>query len=83
MHINPSDIKKYIEEFQRILKPEGIAIIHHSGMFADYIDKKEGWRSFMGKKQFANILEENNLKIITQNEDLVHLKGDIISIFTK
>jgi len=83
VHINPSDIKKYIKEFQRILKSDGIAIIHHSGMFSDYIDKKEGWRSFMGKIQFAYILEENHLKIIVQNEELVHLKGDIISIFTK
>ncbi len=83
VHINPSDIKKYVKEFQRVLKSGGIAIIHHSGMISDYIDKKEGWRSFMGKNQFSKILEENNLKIISQNEDFVHLQGDIVSIFSK
>jgi len=83
VHINPSDIRKYVKEFQRVLKPGGIAIIHHSGMISDYIDKKEGWRSFMGKNQFSEILEGNNLKIISQDENLVHLKGDIITIFTK
>ena len=83
VHINPSDIKKYVKDFQRILKPDGIAIIHHSGMFSDYIDKKEGWRSFMGRQQFSNLIENNQLRMILQNEELVHLKGDIISIFTK
>ena len=83
VHINPSDIKKYVKEFERVLKQDGIAIIHHSGMISDYINKNEGWRSFMGKNQFGKILEENNLKIISQDESLVHLKGDIITIFTK
>lgn len=83
VHINPSDIKKYIIEFSRILKPEGIAIIHHSGMISDYTNKDEGWRAFMGKKQFANLIEENQLTMILQSDEFVHLKGDTISIFTK
>ena len=83
VNINPSDIKKYIKEFQRILKADGVAIIHHSGEFSDYVDKKEGWRSFLGKKQFADILQDLDLKIILQDDELVHLKGDLISIFSK
>ena len=31
VHINPTEIESYIEDFQRILKPTGCAIIHHPG----------------------------------------------------
>jgi len=30
VHINPTDVEKYIIEFSRILKPHGYGIIHHS-----------------------------------------------------
>jgi len=83
VHINPSNIANYIEDFKRILKPGGCAIIHHSGTINDYEDKKKGWRSFMGREQFANLVIKNNLVIIEQNEHLVHLFGDIITVFSK
>ena len=83
VHINPSIIKKYIEEIQRILKQNGVAIIHHSGKYLDYNNPKEGWRAFFGKDEFLELIEKNNLKIIEQNLELPHLPGDIISIFEK
>ena len=83
VHINPSIIKKYVEEFQRILKPNGIAIIHHSGKYADYNNPKEGWRAFFGKDEFLKLINDNSLKMSEQNIDLSHLPGDVISVFTK
>ena len=83
VHINPSIIKKYVREFQRILKPNGIAIIHHSGKYTDYNNPKEGWRAFFGKEEFLNLINENNLKMNEQNTDLPHLPGDVISVFRK
>ncbi len=83
VHINPSIIKKYIEDIQRILKPNGIVIIHHSGKYVDYNNPKEGWRAFFGKNEFLNLVTENNLKMHEQNTELPHLPGDVISVFTK
>jgi|APSaa5957512535_1039671.scaffolds.fasta_scaffold30090_2 ubiquinone/menaquinone biosynthesis C-methylase UbiE len=83
VHINPTDIEKYIKDFQRILKPGGVAIIHHSGTFSDYTDKNKGWRAFIGGKQFAHMVEKYQMSLTEQNIQLVHLQGDIISIFTK
>ena len=83
VHVNPSDIERYIKDFKRILKPGGCAIIHHSGTFSDYKNKKDGWKSFIGRKQFAKIVEKYGMKIIEHNLDLPHFPGDIISVFTK
>jgi len=42
VHINPIDIEKYLIDFKRILKPNGYAVIHHSGTFSDYVKSKAG-----------------------------------------
>lgn len=83
VHINPSDIEKYLEDFSRILKPGGVAIIHHSGKFSNSNKNKYGWRAYMDKEQFANFVQKFGMKIIEQNEKLVHVDGDVISVFTK
>ena len=83
VHINPSDVEKYLEDFSRILKPGGIAIIHHSGKFSTSNKKKYGSRAYMDKEQFANFVQKFGMKIIEQNEKLVHFDGDVISAFTK
>jgi len=83
VHINPSTIKNYISDFKRILKPNGIAIIHHSGKYLDYTNPKEGWRSFFGKEEFEKLVTENNLSIKEQNTELPHLPGDVITVISK
>ena len=83
VHINPSDVEKYVEDFSRILKPGGVAIIHHSGKFSNSNEKMDGWRAYMDKEQFANFVQKFGMKIIEQNEKLVHFDGDVISVFTK
>ena len=82
VHINPSDVENYVKDLSRILKPNGLAIIHHSGSFASYKDRS-AWRAYLGKKQFANFIDKYGMKIIEQNESLVHLEGDVITIFSK
>ena len=47
VHINPTDIEKYIEDFSLILKPGGYAIIHHSGKYSEQKIRVNGFRSYM------------------------------------
>lgn len=82
VHINPSDIERYIEDFSRILKPGGCAIIHHCGNYSDYNGVTSGWKTYVGKKQFAKLVEKHGLKIIEQTRKLQR-PGDIVSVFMK
>ena len=82
VHINPTDVERYIEGFQRILKPGGCAIIHHSGTFSEQ-DRVQYFRSYMGGKLFAHLVAKHGMKMIEQNDTLVHKPGDLISVFIK
>ncbi len=81
VHINPSDIEKYIVDISRILKPGGIAVIHHAGENSQ--KNKSGWRAFMTAKKFKEIIEQNGMILVEQNEILPHADGDIISVFKR
>ena len=83
VHINPSDIERYLEDIQRVLKLGGRAIIHHSGTYPLYKGNKDAWRTYLGRKQFAKLLSKYGMNLIEQNEKLVHLPGDVITVFTK
>ena len=83
VHINPTDIEKYIEEFARILVGGGKAIIHHSGDYSSFEEMKKGWRTFMNMELFAKVISKYGFEMIEQNDDLVHKPGDIISVFKK
>jgi ubiquinone/menaquinone biosynthesis C-methylase UbiE len=82
LHINPTDIEKYVSDFRRILKPGGCAIIHHSNMHLrekntrmKVINLTTGFRSYMTAEMFGGLVE--------QNYSLPHFPGDVISVFTK
>ena len=90
VHINPSDIEKYISDFGRILKPGGYAIIHHSNM--DLREKctreklsnvTKGLRSYMSASVFGRLTQAYGMQIVEQNYTLSHVPGDVISVFTK
>jgi ubiquinone/menaquinone biosynthesis C-methylase UbiE len=87
VHINPTDVEGYIADFQRILKPGGYSIIHHSGAYNTYLSEKaarvNSFRSCMSANLFAQIVAKHGMKIVEQNDNLVHIPGDIISVFTK
>jgi SAM-dependent methyltransferase len=84
VHINPTDIKKYVSEFQRILKPGGIAIIHHAGnRTLNTLNTLTTLnpRSMMDGSTFASIVHKNGMEIIDQNNTLHHRPGDLLSVF--
>jgi ubiquinone/menaquinone biosynthesis C-methylase UbiE len=84
VHINPSDIERYMENFARVLKRGSIGIIHHAGgEYVNYEEEKRGFRAKMTAKTFKTLVERANMKVIEQNRDLVHKKGDIITVFLK
>lgn len=84
VHINPTDIRRYVNNISRILKKEGIAIIHHSGSkYKNEQITKKGFRSLMTAEKFAEFVSSSGMRILEQNRTLVHKDGDIISVFTK
>jgi len=84
VHINPTDIEKYIAEFQQILKPNGCGIIHHAGTYKhEEQARKIVHRSYMDGKFFMHLVQKYNMKIIEQDDSLAHMPGDLISVFVK
>lgn len=84
VHINPTDIEGYIIDFERILRPGGYAIIHHSGEYSSEKDARgRGFRSYMNADLFAHIVKKSKMEIIRQDYSSVHLPGDVISVFLK
>lgn len=86
VHIAPDDIEKYLNEFNRILRSKGRAIIHHAAEGGLH----GGWRSSMTKELFASMLIKNNLLLISQTDSWgyndhfnVRYYHDTISIFEK
>lgn len=64
VHINDTDIKNYVRQFDRILRPGGIGIIHHSKKGKS----SRGWHSNMTAKKMCVFCNENNLEVISQLE---------------
>lgn len=83
VHINPVDTERYMIEFNRILKPGGYAIIHHSDVYSSEEDAKSGFRSSMDGKLFAHLVEKHGMSLVEQNNSLPHKLGDLISVFRK
>jgi ubiquinone/menaquinone biosynthesis C-methylase UbiE len=84
VHINPSDTEQYMRNFARVLKKGGIGIIHHAGgEYVSYKEEKRGFRSKMTAETFKTLVENANMKVVEQNRDLAHKKGDIITVFAK
>ena len=69
VHINPKDIRSYLHDMQRILKPQGYSIIHHSGQY-DTKTREKGFRSFMTHELFASYVDENRMKLVEQSCNL-------------
>jgi ubiquinone/menaquinone biosynthesis C-methylase UbiE len=86
VHINPTDTKNYIDDFSRILRPGGQAIIHHPGEYPNENEefvRSERFRSYVNKDFFASCVQKSGMVIVEQNDSLAHIPGDIISVFRK
>lgn len=83
VHINPSDIDAYLEEFQRILKHGSYGIIHHAGSYSSEKEARhKGFRSYMNGDLFAELVTKHGMKMVEQNAKIPHYPGDLISVFT-
>lgn len=83
VHINPTDISKYLRDFRRILRPGAAAVIHHTGRTPSDWDYKEAFRSQMNAEFFAHLARQAGLQVLDQSEALVHKPGDIITVLQK
>ena len=57
-----------LNEFNRILKKDGILVIDINGPKSEYFYKKKNFFSLKNKKDFLHILKKNNFKIINHGE---------------
>jgi ubiquinone/menaquinone biosynthesis C-methylase UbiE len=86
VHINFEQVERYIQEFKRVLKKGGCAVIHHGhnrGM-------QGGWRSNLTSQRFAEIVEANGFRVVEQIAEWrdgqnfkISSYGDVITIFQK
>jgi len=82
VHIAPMDVASYLVEIARVLRPGGIALIHHSGRFS----RSSGWRSPMTARLFENLSRERGLVVERQFDSWadgrfgVRTNGDVITV---
>jgi len=61
VHFAPLDTAGYLAEVARVLRPGGVATIHHSGG-----RNRRGWRAPMTARLFANLAAERGLEVERQ-----------------
>ena len=83
VHINPSDTERYVHELRRVLKPGGVAVIHHSGTYATEREAAESFRSHVTERLFAHFVKGAGLRIMEQDRTSVHKPGDCITVVAK
>lgn len=64
VHIAPRDIDDYLKEIDRVLRPGGVAVIHHSGRALR--KSPHGWRSPMTARLFGNLARKHGLNVERQ-----------------
>jgi SAM-dependent methyltransferase len=57
VHINATEVEGYIGEFARVLRPNGVAVIHHGGVGG----AMGGWRSNLTAKAFHDMVCKHGL----------------------
>lgn len=87
VHVAPLDAAGYLSEAARVLRPGGIAVIHHAGASRP-LPHELGWRSPMTAKLFANLALERGLAVDRQlttwpGSDLPLAYGDVITILQR
>lgn len=82
VHIAPLDVASYLVEIARVLRPGGVALIHHSGRFS----RGSGWRSPMTARLFENLAHRRGLVVERQFDSWadgrfgVRTNGDVITV---
>jgi ubiquinone/menaquinone biosynthesis C-methylase UbiE len=64
VHVAPRDQAAYLGEISRVLRPGGVAIVHHSdGRNRGQLPSRRGWRSPMSRDLFAALALERGLQV--------------------
>jgi SAM-dependent methyltransferase len=64
VHIAPVDQAGYLTEIARVLRPGGVAVIHHAdGRNRGVLPSRAGWRAPMSAKLFAALAYERGLRV--------------------
>lgn len=88
VHINRAEVEDYAKEFARVLKPDGVGVLHHGTVGG----RSGGWRSNMTAEAMVEVLEGAGLKVIDQftkwtdeggKEFEAGLYEDAITVFRK
>lgn len=82
VHLDPADVATYLREFRRVLKPGGVAVIHHADD-----NRWGGWRSNIAAAEIRRLARVAGLVVARQFDCWgercqysVKLHQDIISI---
>lgn len=84
VHIAPHDVAGYLAEVSRVLRSDGLAVIHHSGA-----RDPRFWRSPMSAALFAGLARERGLEVCRQfstwggGRFAVSVKGDSITVLRR
>lgn len=87
VHVNRAEVEDYAQEFARVLKPNGIGVLHHGTTGG----RSGGWRSDMTAETMIEVLEGAGLEIVDQftkwadggQEFEAGLYEDAITVFRK
>lgn len=87
VHINARETAGYIDEFRRVLRPGGRAVIHHGATGGC----GGGWRSDVTADVFRGLVESRGLTLVAEidrwrdggREFEVSCYGDLVTIFEK
>jgi len=87
VHINRPETEAYAQEFQRVLKPGGVGVLHHGTTGGS----TGGWRSNMTADGMIEILKKSGFEIVDQftewtdegREHQAGLYGDAVTVFRK
>jgi ubiquinone/menaquinone biosynthesis C-methylase UbiE len=85
VHMHANVIEAYIKEINRVLKPGGYGLIHHSylqGGKDESFQNKAG-RSNMTPDIFKGFVESNGMQILLQKDIMFPTVMDTISLFIK
>lgn len=67
VHVAPLDQAGYLNEAARVLRPGGVAVVHHAdGRNLGRLPSRGGWRSPMSRRLFATLAGERGLEVCAQ-----------------